>query len=360
MSWLGLREAGGGVFSPGGLERRTRPVVDLGSVLPRGSLMLELSLVPAQGTQVLLDFAATAPWPARMRVSVDGAGLLTLSHQSGQRAVRQTLDLGQFARTDEVTIIYTWDTALRQAVLSVDTGGEDGPVFRAVAAPLPLSLRDAARLMTDQRAARLAPEVRFAALADHVMPLGPLPTLGAETRLATPDGQRAISTLRPGDLVSLAEGGKSQVRWVGWADLPARGHHETLRVMAPFYGAARDLICARGQRLTLDGADVEYLFAAPRVACHVGHLSVGTALMQAVPRRVMRYWQLALDRPGAVLAGGLAIEPLDVARIRETPGLLSRSVLAGVPGELLPRAARSGTPVLGAVETRALCSLRAA
>ena len=169
-----------------------------------------------------------------------------------------------------------------------------------------------------------------------------------------------IKSLRAGQLVTLANGDQAQVRWIGSVELPARGRFAPVRLNAPFYGALRDLICGPDQRLHLRGTDVEYMFATQTVACDIGHLTEGVRPLQPPPGRLLRYWQLVLDRPTPLRTGGLDIEPLDVGRIMTTPGLQRHSVLADLPGELIPKAAIIDVPVLRGFETRTLCHLRAA
>lgn len=55
MSWIGLRDNVGGVFSPIGLGRANRAPFGLDAVMPRGTLMLEFASDPRGGVQTLLD-----------------------------------------------------------------------------------------------------------------------------------------------------------------------------------------------------------------------------------------------------------------------------------------------------------------
>jgi len=64
MSWIGLRDARGGVFSAVGLGRVDRTPFDLNAVLAHGTVMFEFASDPRVGDQTLLNYGATHPWAA--------------------------------------------------------------------------------------------------------------------------------------------------------------------------------------------------------------------------------------------------------------------------------------------------------
>ena len=359
MSWVGLWSAGHGAYSPAGLGRRSTRVVDLNGTLPRGSLLLQFSVDVTAGHQVVLDHAATAPERSALRIAVSPDGLLTLSRQYGSDRQTWTVATGQSGRIRDVTLILTWDAPARRARLAVEIADTGCQVIRSSRVVLPFALRDGVRLIADPRSRRLHPSVAFLAVADHVMPLGPLPALAATTPVPTPEGLQPLAQMRPGQLVTLADGSAAQLRWVGSADLPARGRFAPLRLKAPYYRATRDLVGSADQRIHLRGSEVDYLFATPAVACAIGDLSDGVTPVIPPPRDTYRYWGFLLDRPGTLRIGGLDVEGLDVDRLRRDPALRSASVLADLPDELLPQA-EADVPVLRGFETRTLCALRVA
>ena len=360
MSWVGLWEQSGGTYSPAGLGQASRRVVDINGILPTGTLMMQFALMPAETEQTILSYSADAPWASGVEIGVDPDGRIRLTQWQGNCRTVETLATGHRGRARRMTLSYSWNAPARTGVLSVEIGDTGQHFFKNLHGPLPLSLRDAVRLMADNRTTWFGKRTVFAAIADHVVPIGPLPTLSGQTMIATPDGMRALSHLKAGQLVTLADGDQAQVRWVGSLELPTRGRFAPVKLHAPFYGAIRDLVCAPDQRLHLRGSDVDYLFATPAVACDVGHLTDGVRPLQPPPGKTMRYWQLALDRCAALRVGGLDLETLDVARIMNVPKLREHSVIADVPEELLPTAFDSDVPILRGFETRTLCHLRAA
>lgn len=150
MSWIGLRDNVGCVFSPIGLGRANRATFDLNAVMPRGTLMLEFSSDPRGGAQTLLDYRSSHPWAAGLTLTLGEHGTLTLTQWQGdQRRVRR-LATDVLTVKPSVTVTYTWDAPLRRGVLALEVGGSV-PVFAELIAPLPLSMRDGMRMMADAR-----------------------------------------------------------------------------------------------------------------------------------------------------------------------------------------------------------------
>ncbi len=131
----------------------------------------------------------------------------------------------------------------------------------------------------------------------------------AGTRLLTPDGERAIETLRPGDLVLTASGAVRPVRWVGRRAIDCAAHPEPARVHP-----VRVAVGAFGPGLP----DAE-LWLSPGHAVRVEgglvpvELLVNGATIAAVPVARVTYHHVELDAHDLLLAHGLAAESyLDV------------------------------------------------
>lgn len=360
MSWVGLREPEDGVYAPAGLGRASRKPVDINSILPRGSLMIECASDPADGTQHLIDYATTTPWDAGLRLTLEPQGRLRLRQWQGESVFEAVLDIGLHNPARVVTVLYTWDAPARQGRLSVDVGDIGLFAHMALVAPLPVSLRDAVWMMADTAKCKMSRGVRFAALADHVATHGPTPSLAPRTPILTPTGHVQANDLRAGQLVCTADGGTAQVRWAGQATLPARGRFAPVTLRAHYHGARHDLTCAAEQRIRLYGTEVEYLFASDCVSVNVGDLTDGI-LRNPTPRLpTFTYCHFLLDRPVPVMMSGLQLEGLDTSLMQHDPALRLASVLAHVPIEMLPTPPDSDVPVLRGFETLTLCSLRAA
>ncbi|WP_062215159.1 Hint domain-containing protein, partial [Aureimonas sp. AU20] len=125
------------------------------------------------------------------------------------------------------------------------------------------------------------------------------------TAIATPTGQAAIETLRPGDLVLTADGEALPVLWIGRQSLasgegdPLRVH--PIRIRAGALGPrlpARDLYVSPDHALALNG-----------VLVHAGALVDGTAIQrQDDPPALLVYYHIELERHALVLAEGVPAE----------------------------------------------------
>lgn len=360
MNWIGLRDPGIGVFSPGGLGRPSRGLTTPDDILPRGTLMLDVAVMPSLTEQALLSYDARDPWPTGLTLSLDPHGMLTLTQAQGENVRRFTLATGLKGRAAVMTVTFTWDAPNRHAMLSAEVPDTGVLHFTTDHAPLPLSMRDATRIMTDGHICYLAPGVRFAAIADAIAPIGPLPSLDGATPLPTPQGDIAIAQVRPGQIVNTADGGTAQVRWVGGVTLPARARFAPLHLRAPFYGARRDILCAPCQQIHFRSSEVEYLFATHTVSARAGDLLDGIGPRAASDALTATYWQVLLDRPVPVNIHGVECEMLDATALMADPALRRLSVLRDVPAELMPRACTRPIQRLQGFETRSLCEMRVA
>lgn len=360
MGWVGLRDNNTAVYSPAGLGQTTTAPVDLNGLLPKGTLMVQCTARPDDAGQTFLDYRSESPWLTGLSLILNPQGLLVLTQTQGVFRRVFTLPTGVVARTAAMLVTFSWDAPARAAVLSVEVIDKGEVISAAMAAPLPLSLRDAVRISTDPAQCTLSDCVTFVAIADSVMPHGPMPSLSGRTRLPTPTGDVALGRLKAGQLVRTTDGGLAQIRWVGHATLPARGCFAPMRLRAPYHGATRDLICAPGQRMHLAGSEVEYLFATDVVSVAMGQLCDGAHRLDARDTLTQTYYQLLLDRPATIQSGGVTLECFDGMSFIKDASLRAHSVLADLPAEVLPQRPSSDVPLLQDYEALTLCRLRAA
>ena len=360
MSWIGLRDARGGVFSAVGLGRVDRTPFDLNAVLAHGTVMFEFASDPRVGDQTLLNYGATHPWAAGMKMTLGADGVLCLSHWTGAQRRVYRVATGLVTVTKSITVSYTWDAPLRRGVMVVEATGLTAPIVLEVPAPLPLSVRDAMRMMSDRQHCAINSNLRFLAIADEVMPIGVLPTLGGATLIQTPKGGVPVSKLRAGQMVTTASGSTCQVRWVGSALLPARGRFAPLTLRAPYHGLRHDMVVAPDQKLRARGPEVEYLFGTAQISMRAGDLEGGVSVRAASSALVHRYWQVMLDRPEPLAVAGLVFDSLDIGAIQTDPSLRTHLVLANLPPELLPGDNHNAVPHLKSYETLTLRKLQVA
>lgn len=129
----------------------------------------------------------------------------------------------------------------------------------------------------------------------------------AGTRIATPEGERPVEDLRPGDLVITADGRAAEVTWL-WprtackADLPW-ARYAPVRVPAGALGDGlphSDLYLTADHALILDGIMVN-------AGALLGYRGIGRVAPQALPDS-LTYWHVETERHEALLANGAAAE----------------------------------------------------
>jgi hypothetical protein len=295
-----------------------------------------------------------------LSLCLDPAGDLVLLQ--GQQGDSRTFRLPIPALVPGETVVATlnWDAPARCGTLSAWLPDRPALLQAPVAAPLPLPERDAARIVTDREACRLAPGVVFCAIADAPAATGPVAGVNPGARVAVPGGTVAAGDLRPGDILRLHRGGIARVVWAGRVERPARGRTAPLFLRAPYHGLGQDILASADTALRLSGSEIEYLFGQEIVACPVRLLADQHAVISPPDMAIVRYAAVLVDRPGALIVGGAAIEPLDAAPLGADPALWSLSVAGRMPPGWQAPAAPPGCPRLRAHEARSLRRRQAA
>jgi hypothetical protein len=125
------------------------------------------------------------------------------------------------------------------------------------------------------------------------------------TMIATPDGERAIETLKAGDLVLTADGVAKPVRWLGHTVVSGvfgdRSRVVPVRIKAGALGAnvpARDLLVSAGHALLVEG-----------VLVNAAALVNGTSIVREDGIAAnFTYYHLELDTHAVILAEGAPAE----------------------------------------------------
>lgn len=157
-----------------------------------------------------------------------------------------------------------------------------------------------------------------------------VPCFAAGTRIRTPQGERAVESLRVGDCVVTATGAVMPILWRSRRDLEAltgNPQHQPIRLAAGSFGNHRDLVVSpqHGIRVAVAGAEPALVRAR-----HLAELGVRGARVAKSMRRV-QYHHLLLPCHALVLAEGAVAESF-------YPGAMAVAALAAAERELLLRA----------------------
>lgn len=195
------------------------------------------------------------------------------------------------------------------------------------------------------------------------------PCFTAGTRIATPDGPRAVETLAEGDLVLTRDHGAQPLRWIGRRRVTAAEiahvRHVRLAPVRIRCGALgdglprRDLLLSPQHRVLVTGWRAELLFGAPEVLVAACHLVDGRAVTVEPPGRDVTYVHLMFDRHEILRAEGLPAESFRAGpeAMRSIPPAAREEVLALFP-ELAdwPDGLTPARPILTAEEAALLRS----
>lgn len=127
-------------------------------------------------------------------------------------------------------------------------------------------------------------------------------------RILTPQGERAIETLREGDTVITRDHGPQPIRWIGKRTVEGRGKLAPIAVNSTVMsGAKRPLLVSPQHRLLFTGYRAELLFGCDEVLVAAKHLIDGVDVYEA-PRAKVTYIHMMFDQHEVVYAEGAATE----------------------------------------------------
>lgn len=324
--------------------------------MPRGCVMVMYRHQPFEHPVNILRYLARDPRPGALTFRVLPGGVLRVMIMLGAEDAQYEIALPAMQPGDAVVVRYVWDGA--RGVLAASVPAVDWHGAVAVDAPVPLTDLVVAQMMVPGLCA-LDDCVQGVALADHAAPVGPMPGLTAGQYVRTPVGDVRLGDLKPGQLVTGADGQTAQVRWTGAVQVPNMGLFQPVRLRNPFYGAVRDSVMSGEQRLVLRGTEVDYLFDCPEISVRAADLCDGVAAEVMQAETVVTYAHVMIDRPVAFLVDGLWVPGFDPAAILADQVLADWSVLRGFPVALVPRRGVRAQVPLRDFEAQALRQMRA-
>ncbi|MCE5973386.1 Hint domain-containing protein [Sinirhodobacter sp. WL0062] len=333
------------------LPGRGRIVFDqhpLPASVTRGSLMVEFTLIPGEADILPLAHVTGRGVQARFfSLGFTADGQVSVMQRQGMAFHALSLDASDaLACGGPMRLTWLWDVAAGESVLALEALADGTLRHRVGGLPLAMPREDLLALAAGTGAARVGPRVDWLAFGDHRHPLGPSGALAPLTQVATPQGWRAVGTLRPGDLVETAHHGAQPVLWSGRVALPALGNLRPVRLCAPHFGSANDLWVAPHQRIALPGAGSAIAEARDLVD--------GIHAIQPDRPNVLNWHGILLDQPALMIAEGCLVQSLDIGRMCRQPALAALSALADTA---LPEHSAATRPIL--TRERALQALGA-
>ncbi|MBN2905552.1 MAG: Hint domain-containing protein [Rhodobacteraceae bacterium] len=127
------------------------------------------------------------------------------------------------------------------------------------------------------------------------------------TMILTPTGERAVETLRPGDLVVTADNGPQPLRWIGQRTVQAQGAVAPVRIRAGLFGNRRDLLLSPQHRMLYEGYQAQLLFGDHQVLIPASHLVDHHQVLEE-PGGEVTYLHLLFDRHEIIFAEGARSE----------------------------------------------------
>jgi Ca2+-binding RTX toxin-like protein len=128
------------------------------------------------------------------------------------------------------------------------------------------------------------------------------------TRILTAQGERAIETLRQGDMVLTRDNGYQPIRWIGHSTVEGHGKFAPIAIDSNVLdGARRPLLVSPQHRVLFTGYRAELLFGQDEVLVAAKHLVDGYDV-RVVERRLVSYFHIMFDRHEVIYAEGAATE----------------------------------------------------
>lgn len=134
-----------------------------------------------------------------------------------------------------------------------------------------------------------------------------IPCFVAGTAILTPNGEVAVESLLPGDLVMTQDDGPQPLRWIGRRTVDAVGFFAPVHIRAGTFGQHRDLMVSPLHRILIRDSLSEFLFGEPEVLIAARDL-VNDRSVRYVPGGQVDYVHLLFDRHQVVFSEGLATE----------------------------------------------------
>ncbi len=361
MTWLGINP-----FPPGFGARTPQPNMafdvingrlDADTLLVRGTVMLETELPSVDNRSApLILFKSDVGWKRRFSLRLDASQTISLAVVQGGVTYSLSVSGADFVEGARVRVSYTWDAIARTAHLTVQNLDRFSVHHARIERPVPLPLSDLRDIVSIGRNTRVDRGVICLAIADHAAPICLNSGLSRGCPVATTEGYRPVERLALGDMVLTADNGPKPIRWITRTEMPAVGHFTPIRLRAPFFGLARDIVVAQSQGIFITGSDAEYLFGTDTVLVRAENLTSLHSARYETELPTVTYYQILLDSHECLDVGGTWAESLYIGQLANAAGLVRRTALGELPAVTLPRHAQTLARSLRQYEAASLLS----
>ena len=127
------------------------------------------------------------------------------------------------------------------------------------------------------------------------------------TPIATPDGDKRIEDLKPGDLVLTLDHGPQPLLLVSRNNFPATGRNAPVQIRKGALGNDKDLLVSQQHRMLISDWRAEMYFGVEQVLVAAKHLCNGDTIF-VVQGEEVEYFHLLFDRHQIVWAAGIPSE----------------------------------------------------
>ncbi len=134
-----------------------------------------------------------------------------------------------------------------------------------------------------------------------------IPCFVAGTLIRTPDGDRPVESLKPGDLVMTYDDGPQPLRWIGRRVVPAEGKLAPIKIRRGTFGKHGTLLVSPQHRILVRDVLAELLFAERDVLVKARDLVNGGSV-KIMEGGEVEYIHLLFDTHQVIFSEGLATE----------------------------------------------------
>ncbi len=134
-----------------------------------------------------------------------------------------------------------------------------------------------------------------------------VPCFVAGTLIRTPEGQKPVESLRPGDLVTTKDDGNQPIRWAGARTVPATGDLAPVHIRADTFGRHDDLYVSPQHRILIQDSLAELLFGEGEVLVAAKDLINDRSITRLQAPNVT-YVHIMFDRHQVIYSQGLETE----------------------------------------------------